>query len=92
MSSVGAKILISGYVQGVGYRYYCYNSARNLGLTGWVKNNHDNTVSTQVEGERSLIESFIEELKIGPRSAVVRDINVNWLELKGEFTDFKVTY
>jgi len=92
MSSVGAKILISGYVQGVGYRYYCYNSARNLGLTGWVKNNPDNTVSTQVEGERSLIESFIEELKIGPRSAVVRDINVNWLEFKGEFTDFKVTY
>ncbi len=92
MNSVGAIILISGVVQGVGYRYYCYNRARNLGLNGWVKNNRDNTVSAQVEGDRSLIESLIEELKVGPQSAVVSNVNVEWIEFKGEFSDFKLTY
>ena len=92
MNSVGAKMLISGVVQGVGFRYYCYNRARNLGLTGWVKNNPDNTVSAQVEGDRSLIESLIAELRVGPQSAVVSDVNVEWIEFKEGFSDFKVTY
>ena len=56
MSSIGAIILINGFVQGVGYRYFCFDRARNLGLYGWVKNNPDCTVSVQVEGDRSLIE------------------------------------
>jgi len=92
MNSVGAKILIDGFVQGVGYRYFCLDRARNLGLTGWVKNNPDCTVSAKLEGDRSLIEALIEELKVGPRSAEVRDIKIEWIEFKGEFTEFKVTY
>jgi acylphosphatase len=92
MNSIGAKILIDGFVQGVGYRYFCYDRARNLGLTGWVKNNPDSTVSAKLEGDRSLIEALIKELRVGPRSAVVRDINIEWIEFKGEFAEFKVTY
>ncbi len=92
MSSVGAKILISGFVQGVGYRYYCLGQAKSLGLTGWVKNNQDSSVSVQVEGDKSLIESLIKELKIGPQSAVVNAVNIEWIEFKGVFSDFKVTF
>ena len=38
MSSVGAELRVSGMVQGVGYRYFCYRKANDLGITGWVKN------------------------------------------------------
>jgi acylphosphatase len=92
MNSVGAELQIEGYVQGVGYRYFCYDRARSLQLSGWVKNNRDGSVSALVEGDRSSIEAFIEMLKTGPQSAVVKNINVRWLSFSGQFTDFKVTF
>ena len=92
MNTVGAEILVDGLVQGVGYRFFCYDRARNLGLTGWVKNNPDGSVSLMVEGERSPIESFLDELKVGPRSAVVKDVKVSWLPFSGKYTDFRVAF
>ncbi len=92
MKTVGAEILVKGLVQGVGYRYFCYNRARNLGLTGWVKNNPDGSVSLMVEGDRSLIESLLDELKVGPRYAVVKDVRVTWFPYSGKYTDFQVTF
>ncbi|MBU8932772.1 MAG: acylphosphatase [candidate division Zixibacteria bacterium] len=90
MSSVGAELRIEGFVQGVGYRYFCLVHARNLDLTGWVKNNPDGSVLALVEGDRSRVESLIVELKIGPSSAVVKDISIKWLDLTGQYSDFKV--
>jgi len=92
MNTVGAELHIEGFVQGVGYRYFCFDRARSLGLTGWVKNNPDGTVTIVVEGDRGEIEAFIEELKVGPRSAVVKNVNLKWLPFSGQFTDFKVAF
>ena len=92
MSSVGAELRIEGFVQGVGFRYFCLGHARNLDLTGWVKNNPDGSVSALAEGDRSSIESFITEMKIGPSSAVVKDVSIKWLDLTGQYSDFKVRF
>ncbi len=92
MSSAGARLHIQGMVQGVGYRYFCYDRARALELNGWVRNDPDGTVAVRVEGDRSGIESLISELKAGPPSANVTNIDVEWQRFTGEFTEFKVAF
>jgi acylphosphatase len=66
VSSVGKKtgihIIASGRVQGVGYRYYCMETARSLGLKGWVMNRNDGSVEMEVTGGQEIIKKFIEEI------------------------------
>ncbi len=90
MSSVRAELKISGLVQGVGFRYFCHHSARNLSLTGWVKNDPERTVSLIVEGERGAVESLIADVKIGCRSSRVTDVAVRWAEFEGGFSGFEI--
>lgn len=91
MPSVGAQIRVLGSVQGVGYRYFCYQRAVNLGLVGWARNEVDGTVRAMVEGERGLIESLVQELQEGPPASVVTDVEVEWLESTGSFQSFDIT-
>jgi acylphosphatase len=92
VNTVGVQLKVHGLVQGVGYRFYCIHKARSLGLSGWVKNNPDGTVSVTAEGDRSLLEEFIKELKVGPPSASVTDIDVVWTPFTGRYKDFEITY
>lgn len=89
---IRAHILISGFVQGVCYRWFAEKEANSLGLTGYVKNLYDRGVEVVVEGERGLIEEFAKMLKIGPSSADVRDIKIKWQEYKGEFSGFSIRF
>lgn len=91
MSSVGAEIIVSGHVQGVGFRFFCHRLASSLNIKGWVKNNYDGSVVVRAEGDRSQIEEMIGSLKVGPRAAVVKDIKVRWLPFSGAFKDFEIT-
>jgi acylphosphatase len=79
-------------VQGVGYRWYCLRQARNLGLFGWVKNRPDGSVEILAEGDRGALEAMIKELKIGPSSASVTRIDVDWREFTGEHDSFDVAF
>jgi acylphosphatase len=79
-------------VQGVGFRYFVIQRARRLALSGWVKNLADGSVAAVVEGDRSGIEALIEELKVGPQSARVSDVRVNWGPFTGEFDSFDVAW
>ena len=90
MNSVGAEIIVEGFVQGVGYRYFTYKIANSLYLNGWVKNNPDSSVSIYVEGERGRIEELISQLKVGPRAAQVADVKVLWKKFSGEYKSFEV--
>ncbi len=90
MSSAGAELRISGVVQGVGYRYYCYRKAIALGLAGQVKNEVDGSVFIAVEGDRGAIEAFIEELRIGPPSASVTALDVQWVGFEARYRSFDI--
>ena len=92
MSDVGAMITVSGVVQGVGYRYFCIRKARELGLTGWVKNNNDSSVSVLAEGPRELIEALVKDMTIGPSASHVTAVNLNWEKFTGRFKDFDVSW
>ena len=52
-------IIFHGSVQGVGFRYYSVNKARQLGLAGWVRNLYDGTVEMEVEGREETISQLI---------------------------------
>ena len=58
-------LVVSGIVQGVGFRWYTQRIAKSLGLTGWVRNLQNGNVEIVVEGKNDIIEMFISELKKG---------------------------
>ena len=89
---VKAEITVSGLVQGIGFRYFVYSKAENLGLKGYVKNFYTGEVYTVVEGERYLVEELIDYLKIGPSRSHVKSYSVNWFEYRNEFTIFEIKH
>ena len=92
MNVQAVRIVISGMVQGVGYRYFAYRAATNLGLAGWVCNRPDGAVEIEAEGDHSLLEALIDDLKVGPRSAVVKGVDVKWLPTSGKHKSFEVRF
>ncbi len=85
-------IRIHGKVQGVGYRFFATRVARRLGLKGNIQNNRDGTVDAVVEGEKSVIDDWIEELKEGPRYAEVTKIDQETKDFTGRLGDFDVKF
>lgn len=68
--------LISGLVQGVGYRYFAQRSARQAGITGWARNLDDGRVEVHANGTPPQLEDFEAMLRTGPRFADVRSVEV----------------
>ncbi len=89
MDEIRAHLFVSGIVQGVGYRYYAMRKAGAYGLKGFAKNLIDGRVEVVAEGDRSLIEEFIRDLKVGPITAHVSDIRIEWDKPSFEFTGFQ---
>jgi acylphosphatase len=87
-----AEILVNGFVQGVGFRYFIVRHAEKLGLHGYTQNLNTGEVLTVVEGEHYLIEEFFNQLKIGPLHADVKNASIKWSESKNEFKRFEVRY
>ena len=85
-------IRIHGKVQGVGYRFFATRVARRLGLKGNIQNNRDGSVDAVVEGEKGVIDDWIEELKEGPRYAEVTKIDQETKDFTGRLGDFDVKF
>ncbi len=84
---------VYGRVQGVYFRYFVRNVARNLGLKGYVHNlTSGDAVEVQAEGEKPQLNRLIEQLKLGPPGARVERVKVDWLDYSGQFDDFSVRY
>ena len=71
-------IIVEGLVQGVGFRWFVARRAEGLGVKGYVANRYDGSVEIEAEGDRSLLEELIREVKIGPRSAHVTNLRLEW--------------
>ncbi len=76
-------VLVSGQVQGVGYRYFTRKKAFELGLSGYAENLSDGRVEVVAEGEKADLEHLIHHLRQGPRGARVDQIDVQWSEATG---------
>jgi acylphosphatase len=68
------RYLISGMVQGVGFRYFAQRAARRLDLTGYVRNLRDGRVEVLATGEEKSLEALRTELLRGPRMAEVSEV------------------
>lgn len=87
-----AHILISGFVQGVGFRYFIKDKADELGLSGWVKNTSDGRVEAVIEGPNDKAEEMITLCRKGPYLTVVSDMKVERTEAIGNFADFTIKF
>lgn len=87
-----AEIIVQGMVQGVGYRFFASRQAVRYKLNGFVQNLPDGNVRIVVEGERGLIGGFVDELRIGPQSARVTAVDVEWSDRPHEFQSFEVRF
>lgn len=84
--------IVRGGVQGVGFRYFVWQQARSLGLTGWVRNLMNGNVEVLAEGSRLHLEQLAAALRSGPPAADVKACDVEWLPANGEFAGFDVRY
>ncbi len=75
--------LVSGRVQGVGYRAFARRKAEELGLSGYAENLPDGRVEVVAEGEEEDLQLFLEFLKRGPRLAQVEAVDTTWAEPAG---------
>ena len=84
-------IVVEGLVQGVGFRWFVHRRAEAIGVRGWVRNLYNGNVEIEAEADRSLLEEFIKEIKIGPRSAHVSNLRVDWRDgTAPEFHRFEI--
>ena len=89
---VRAHVLVSGTVQGIFFRANTRDRARELGLTGWVRNTPEGGVEAVFEGEKGKVEKALDFCRKGPPGARVTGVDVEWEEYKGEFSGFSVKF
>ena len=71
------RYLISGRVQGVGFRWYVEREAATLGIAGWVRNREDGRVEVMATGTRQQLSALHGRLREGPRAARVDEVAVS---------------
>lgn len=71
MSRVGLHIIVTGRVQGVGYRYFARKTAEAFDIDGTVRNRHDGSVELHACGEEENMRGFVEQLELGPSGSFV---------------------
>jgi len=76
-------------VQGVFYRASTVQKARQLQLSGYVKNLVDGRVEVLAEGNESLLGQLIHWCRIGPPAAGVEDVSVEWIKPTGQYAGFR---
>ncbi|MCA9601267.1 MAG: acylphosphatase [Polyangiales bacterium] len=83
-------LVVRGRVQGVFFRATAQREARQLGLTGWVKNRGDGSVEIVAEGEEEFVKDFLAWSQTGPSTARVDNVDTKWRSYTGEFTNFRI--
>jgi len=74
------RIVLSGRVQGVGFRAFVVHQARQLGLGGWVRNLPDGSVEAEAAGPESALRQFVSALREGPSLARVTEASEQWFD------------
>ena len=87
MERIAKRLLITGRVQGVGFRFYTQRKARELGLTGWVRNCRDGSVEVVIQGAPAAVEAMIAWARRGPPSALVADVQIT--DASGDYAAFE---
>lgn len=87
---VARKFTISGFVQGVGFRFFAQRSAARHQVWGYVKNLKNGSVEAYAEGSAETVEAFKQDLTAGPTYSKVKEIEEIVLEPTGLYSSFRV--
>ena len=87
---IARKYKVSGWVQGVGFRFFAERAANQLGITGYVKNCWDDTVEVYAIGDEVSLDEFKRQLGEGPRSARVTGINETDESVDKQYKSFMI--
>ena len=88
MNAIAIHLWIRGRVQGVGFRHFMRRTARDLDVTGWVRNRGDGSVEAVIAGTPEAVHTMMERARHGPPHAMVTDIEVG--EATGSFATFEM--
>jgi acylphosphatase len=86
------RVIVTGRVQGVWYRKFCFDNASSLNLEGWVKNMPDGSVQLVAQGSRDKLDILISKLNEGPPFSKVKNLDVIWLPDDSNLESFKILY
>ena len=81
-----------GRVQGVGFRFFVQSNAKAMGITGWVKNMSDGSVTMELQGEAQIVERLIAKIKRGNDWIKVTNFELSDLPVVEGETKFAITY
>lgn len=87
---IARKFLISGEVQGVGYRYFAQRSSARHQVRGYAKNLSDGRVEIWAEGNAASVEAFRLDLAAGPMHSRVGAIEELVIDPSGRFSAFRI--
>ncbi len=87
---VARRFVISGRVQGVGFRYFTQTAAHREGVTGWVRNLPDGRVEAYVEGEAEAVDRVERAVRQGPGGARVESVHVCDEDVPAGTKDFRI--
>lgn len=84
------RYMISGRVQGVGFRYFTQDAAARENIHGWVRNRADGRVEVAAEGDADAMQRFEQALRHGPRGARVEQLDIEHTAPGGRDTGFAI--
>lgn len=84
--------IVTGFVQGVGFRWFTMRRAKSLGLTGWVRNLPDGSVEAWAEGDESALDLLEAALQGGPSGSRVKFVETRPSLATGSYIDFDVAF
>lgn len=70
------NVVVTGLVQGVGFRWAARRAAERIGVRGWVRNRADGSVELHVEGDEERVAAMLAWLRKGPDGAVIKEMEV----------------
>lgn len=83
-------IIVSGTVQGVGFRYFTLYKANSLNITGWVRNMSNEMVEINAQADKHTLSNFISILRKGNGFSSIDDISIKEISIVSNETKFKI--
>lgn len=90
--SISVRLLVTGKVQGVYFRFNMQQVAMKNSVVGWVRNLPDGNVEALLEGNKEDVNQVLRWSKIGPENARVDEVKMDYGQYTGEYKDFIIRY
>ena len=86
------RMIISGRVQGVGFRYFTQREGERFGLVRWVKNLSNGDVEAEAEGDEAQVDAFVEAIRRGPPASRILNFQINEILANHRDIAFDITF